>query len=384
MEDLELWSEYGSPSTTEAKLAWKVKKFKVTWVLKEENVNYNNNYMNNQSIDYKLPPFNFAKFRNILRNSQLTYPTSKNVVVDKWQFENYLSDYFYATTDGILYFNLKKDYFESNKKRLELREQKDGKNIWWRKDTDDIHYLNMSVKLQPLSWNIIEYTFAQIQEKEYYKPLLRLVVRKEKNWKINHVWAVIRNTIWYNSQISDRIDLGPVSNNFEKFDIYIWNNSLKLYRNKKILINRDISYWTPKQNYFKVGIYDSVNSKWPFNIKIWFRQLDWWVKNENVYQLKSSKIDYYDPNYYYTVSWYYSNLDYDKLIPKSYRNKIDSFFDLLISKYSSNELRSKLDILSGRIDDLIEKYKYNNKVLVILYYIKNKIYSLYDTVLTNP
>jgi len=397
LEDWEFGTEYGTPSTKTAKLAWQITKFKVTGEKVENNENDNkasqtqditpNNKIKEQTqsgnqinTSTSLPPYNFDKFKHVLFNSEFTYPTSKNIIIDKWQFENYKSNFFYATKDGVMYFILPKKVGETHKVRVELREQQNHKSSGWSKDTSEIHYLKAIVKLQAIqNSNIPEYTFLQIQETEYYKPLLRMVVRYKKDGKINHIWAVIRNTTGYDGKISDRIDLWPIMQDiFDNYKVLIGNNKLDIYRNWTLMVDRNISYWTPKHNYFKAGIYDSWNGKGSFKIKIGFNQLDWGVLTKNITQSQNSVYQVKTPNiqetkakdYYQTSSNKLNN--YNELIPESYKNQVDNVFLKLTQLYKWDDLKQKLNIVSTKIDNLINKYSSDSKVLAILLYIKNK------------
>jgi len=247
-------------------------------------------WKNNQATDYeyfftfkntlifsdtRLPPYDFPKFRHALDQCKLTYPDSQTTVIDKGHFSWYKSDFFYALKDGVMYFVLRKLSDQVSKVRDELRQQQNQKDLGWPKDTSTVHYLKTTVKLQSLNPSIPEYTFLQVHEKQHNKPLLRLVVKYLKNGFQNHIWAVIRNTVDNNVPISTWVDLWPLmENTFDHYEIYVGNNRLKIYRNGFLLVNRDISYWPGKLNYFKAGIYDSWNSKGPFELKIGYSQFE--------------------------------------------------------------------------------------------------------------
>ncbi len=72
---------------------------------------------------------------------------------------------------------------------------------------------------------------------------------------------------------SNWYDLWRVRNQFEKIEIITWNNELIINFNNNIMVNKDISYWSENKNYFKVWIYDSKNSKWPWNVNLLFSKL---------------------------------------------------------------------------------------------------------------
>jgi len=226
-------------------------------------------YLQTNNTETTYAPYNFSKFYSILDVSKLTYPDSHTKVVNYWNFTNYKSDFFYANKNWNLYFILDKKSWDW-KIRNELRQWINWKDEGWRIDENKVYHLNAKVKLQKLE-KALEYTFLQIHSEVH--PLLRVVVEKEKNWKQNHIWAVVRkntNNSWIRTS---RYDLWIVDNYFHSFDIYVWNNNLTIKKDWKTYVNKDISYWPEIKNYFKAGIYDSKDSKWPWTVKIAFSEL---------------------------------------------------------------------------------------------------------------
>ena len=232
--------------------------------------------VSNQNNKEKLPPYNFNKFKKFLDNSKLTYPTSHDKVVDYGKFDNFKSDWFYADKDWNLHFVLEKKW--SNKKiRNELRRSPNPpKNDGFDVNDDKIWHLYAKVKLQSIK-RLKEYTFLQIHSEKH--SLLRVVVEKFKKWKRNHIWAVVRITTKDSWKRTQRYDLWWFTNDFIDFDIYIWNWSLKIKRNGKVYVDKDISRWPEKKNYFKAGIYDSKNSKGEWKVEILFNKLSRDVKS---------------------------------------------------------------------------------------------------------
>jgi len=226
-------------------------------------------------------PYSLWKFNSILNVSKLTYPKPDKKVVNYGKFQGFASDWFYADEDGNLVFVLEKTEKDS-KIRNELREGVNWKDLGWDIQKNTIHHLHAKVKLQPIS-DLKEYTFLQIHSEEH--PLLRMVVEKEKNWETNHIWAVVRITTKDSWKRTQRFDLWPVNNDFTTIDIYAGNWKLIIKRDGKTYVDKDVSYWSEKKNYFKAWIYDSKNSKWPWKVKIAFSELsiDNWssVSNTN-------------------------------------------------------------------------------------------------------
>jgi hypothetical protein len=223
----------------------------------------------------KVPPYNFSKFRKFLDYSKLTYPIPSDRVVDYGKFAGFKSDRFYADKNGILYFVLEKG--DKNEKiRNELRwSPKPPKDTGFDLHQKDIYHMIASVKLMPLN-KAKEYTFLQIHSEDH--PLLRMVVEKDKNNKQNHIWAVIRITAKDSGKRTERIDFGPVDTNFHKFDIALGNGRLVIKKDGKIYVDKDVSRWPEKKNYFKAGIYDSKKSEGPWIIKVAFDQLSWYLE----------------------------------------------------------------------------------------------------------
>jgi len=205
---------------------------------------------------------------NVLNTCKLTYPDSKTIVANYWKLKNYKSDFFYVDNWNIVFVLDKKEL--DWKIRNELRQWINWKNLWWDISDNKIHYLLADVKLSKIR-DLDEYTFLQIHSE--VNPLLRIIVKKNKNWIWNHIWAVVRintNKTW---KRTERYDLWEVNNKFEKIEVLAGDNKLIVKKNNKIYVNKNVSYWPEKQNYFKAWIYDSKNSKWPWQVKIFFRDL---------------------------------------------------------------------------------------------------------------
>ena len=332
-----------------------------------------NNKKNNVIEKGKLiSPYNFSKFRKFLDYSKLTYPTSKDKVVNYWKFKWFVSEYFYATQNGDLVFVLKKEKNNSKKIRNELRwsltKRDDGFNL----ASNDIYHLKAEIKLMPIL-NMDEYTFLQIHSEKH--PILRVVVKKQKNWKQNHIWAVYRITTADTWKRTKRFDLGKVEDRYVRFDIYAWGGKLKVLKDWKVYLDEDVSWWPEKKNYFKAGIYDSRNSKWPWVVKVYFKDLTYEKLEENkkVHSIKSSK----------EVSKKENNNDLNNknrlnLTDKfsKIKEKIDEFFDEIVEKYGDDQ--EGLDKIMTKIIMVvntflrIDVYKHNDQIRKILLYIKNK------------
>ncbi len=246
--------------------------------------NNNNNNSDKLKLSEKNIPYNSNKFKNVLEKSKLTYPNSQTKIVNYDEFNNYKSNYFYLDKNNNLNFILEKKEWNS-KIRNELRQGINWKDNWWKINNKKIYHLKAKVKLQKLT-KALEYTFLQIHSE--INPLLRIVVKKERNWIKNHIWAVIRinsNSDWV---ISKSIDLWLVNNIFYDFDIYTWNNKLIIKKDWKEYINEDISYWTETKNYYKAWIYDSKNSIWPWKINLIFSDLKYFYLNSKTNNINTN------------------------------------------------------------------------------------------------
>ena len=232
------------------------------------NIKYNKED-NNEEKDVS---YSFKKFHNILDVAKLTYPDGNTLIRRDWDYKWYKSDFFYATKEGNMVFYVKKAKDEY-KKRCELRQRVNWKDTGWNISENKIHELKAKVKLQKLSWtNWEEYTFMQIHSEEH--PLLRMAVRKDKNGKKDHIWAIIRITTKDSGRITQRYDLWEVNENkFDSFTIRVWNNRLIILRDGKEYVNKDISYWTETKNYFKAWIYLSHDNHLSYNVKVLFNEL---------------------------------------------------------------------------------------------------------------
>ena len=245
----------------------------------------NNSGNNNEQSTEKLAPYSYKKFQHVLNQCKLTYPNGSKKMVDKWQFAWYKSGVFYADTQGNMIFDLKKT--KDMKMRVELRQQQNHKDSWWVVNDNKIHTLIATVKLQKLN-KALEYTFLQIHSEVH--PLLRMAVEKTKRWENNHIWAIIRVNVNNTWKKTARYDLWAISENYDNFKVEVGNNNLKIYKNGKLYVDKDISYWPEKKNYFKAWIYDSKDSPPSFEIKIKFSQLDMteWTNLGNTNNTKST------------------------------------------------------------------------------------------------
>ena len=303
----------------------------------------NQTYAKSDSV--KKVPFDIEKFKPTLSQCKLTYPDSHTKVVDKWQFAGYKSDFFYADKDDNLVFVLSKKSWDW-KLRNELRQQQNHRDLWWDIHKN-IHILNADVKLYPIPSNssLREYTFLQIHSEHH--PLLRVAVVKDKKWKNNHIWAIVRINTNDSGHRTDRYDLGQVGSSFTNIKIKTQNDKLIISRDWKVIVNKDISYWPEKYNYFKAWIYDSKDSDWPFTIKIKFKSLQM-LESSNT----STKTSTNTSN---------NNWEYKWFTTKKTSKVTESNNSVYVPKYNSFEFSPYTDASLYPFEELSKVYRKTNQ-----------------------
>lgn len=121
-------------------------------------------------------------------------------------------------------------------------------------------------------------------------PLLRVVYEAERNGKVDHYWAVIKNNAVNCGSKSGnkekpacknaylKLDLGSV-NTVEptQFDIRVGNSKLVIDVNGETKVDHDISYWSHLNSYFKAGIYNQFKNG---TSEVHFNSLEYKVENK--------------------------------------------------------------------------------------------------------
>jgi len=208
----------------------------------------------------RLVPYDLAKFRAVLDRSKLQYPNS-NTDVPYGEFEAVQTDYFYLSDGGFMTFETIKGRHD-DVKRVELRQ---GPDVW-KTSTGSLKRMHAELKLF-YPETIREYSWMQIHdsganEPFINKPLIRLLWRKERKGKDDHLWAVIRTSNRPNGGPSPLwVDMGKRPNSFFEAEIRVYNNLLSVTIDNREILRKDVSYWQEFSNYFKTGIYlsGSVN-----------------------------------------------------------------------------------------------------------------------------
>ncbi|MGX9418630.1 polysaccharide lyase family 7 protein [Vibrio sp. RC27] len=104
-------------------------------------------------------------------------------------------------------------------------------------------------------------------------PLLRVVYEGERDGKVDHYWAVIKNNAVNCGSKSGnkgkpecknayiKLDLGPVDmTKLTQFDIKVGNSTLMIDVNGETKVDHDISYWSHLNSYFKAGVYNQFKN----------------------------------------------------------------------------------------------------------------------------
>ncbi|WP_187647470.1 polysaccharide lyase family 7 protein [Nitrosophilus labii] len=201
-------------------------------------------------------PYALQKFRQVLDNSKLQAPKSPynpRYSVKYGEFRYFSNRYFYLQDAKFMVF-----FMCGKKNRSELRFKDE-----WRVETKYPKIIRAKLYLFPLDQKK-EFTFLQIHAnsnrtgingKIINKPLLRLTWWKEQKSKRDHLWAVIRLSGEKNEQLYEKIDLGKRPKDFFTVSIEVQNSRMRIYLNKKLKIDKNVSYWNGYWNYFKAGVY---------------------------------------------------------------------------------------------------------------------------------
>ena len=229
-------------------------------------------------------PYNIVKYQGILSNSDLQVSDpdgsegNKNSEVKDGDFDGYKSEYFYADKDTENLIFTMSNY----KMRSEVRE-KENFDV---NETNIKRTLYAEVKLPGIDLAMSsspadhdEVTFLQIHNKGtddsgsgyIPHPLLRVVWEQERNSLTGHYWAVVKNNAIDCSKASDsstcyatsydRYDLGEADfNNFTKFELSVFENTLAIKVNGNLMVSEDIQYWEHLLSYFKAGIYNQFEN----------------------------------------------------------------------------------------------------------------------------
>ncbi|MDR9826878.1 polysaccharide lyase family 7 protein [Vibrio sp. FNV 38] len=238
-------------------------------------------------------PFSITKFQEILASSdlQLSDPDgsegNKESVVKDGEFEDYISDYFYADSDDNLVFSM-----SNYKMRSEIREldnfsiKEDGiKRTWYA----EVLLPNIDIAMASSPADHDEVTFLQIHNKGTSEdgtgyiphPLLRIVWEQERDGLTGHYWAVVKNNVTDCTQVTDssscyatsydRYDLGYADlENFTRFSLSVFDSTLQISVDDTEKETIDISYWEHLLSYFKAGVYNQFENG---EAQVHFRQL---------------------------------------------------------------------------------------------------------------
>lgn len=203
-------------------------------------------------------PYNIEKFQSVLNKSKLQGAYSATVV-GYGKFHNFSSPSFYLSKNRNMTFSLSKvkvkaDEF-SRYARVELRQG--PKSQEWKTSSPSWKKVIGDVKLSKPEL-LKEFTWMQIHDStKFNKPLIRLLWKKKKEGKNDHLWAVLRTSLdkkykWY--------DLGLRPKSFFEAEIKVRRNQLIVTINKEEKINQNVSYWKDMSSYFKTGLYLSAKN----------------------------------------------------------------------------------------------------------------------------
>ncbi len=187
----------------------------------------------NTSVPYEKP-----EFQDVLDQSRLQWQSSEDGHYEiNESLEDVSTDYFYLSDNGHMTFETE----SSGNKRVELR-QKQAWSLW---DSAEMiadvqcHYPDA----------INEYTWMQVFGEDRGKPLLRLLWRRTRAGKSNHLWAFLKTK---NGEI--KRDLGENPASFFHASVRIDNANLTVTIDGDIKLDEYVGHWN-SDNYFKAGVY---------------------------------------------------------------------------------------------------------------------------------
>ena len=201
-------------------------------------------------------PYDLAKFRPVLDDSNLQAPTSSPALISRGDFAGRENEYlFLDESRQHLVFTVSGDGYRS-----ELRQE----SGYWQTSTTQEQVLSARVSLPlPETETLDQFTFMQIHDTGdgLNKPLIRLTWQRERLGLADHLWAVIRTPADPGRPISldnlsgIQIDLGPRPVGFFDAAISVLDNQMRVELDGQTLVDIDVSYWDGLNNYFKAGVY---------------------------------------------------------------------------------------------------------------------------------
>ncbi len=196
-------------------------------------------------------PYSLEKFRSALEGAKLQAPVSAfdpRYSIGYGDFAYRANRYFYLQDGRYMTF-----LTCGAKNRSELRRRSE-----WPVTTTEPKRVEARLRPIPLDAKR-EFTFLQIHDSgtEANKPLLRVVWRKKYRGKKDHLWAVIRlSDHRYHSEY-EKVDLGPAPAGSAMTDltVEVQKGRMRLWRDGRLLVDKDVRYWRSLRNYFKAGVY---------------------------------------------------------------------------------------------------------------------------------
>jgi hypothetical protein len=191
-------------------------------------------------------PYTSVDFQDVLAESKLQAPDSSTICQQSMMPG--CSGWFFRLDDSgkIMTFNMSGDHHRS-----ELRQVVEWKTSshTWKKLIGEVH-----IPL-PETAELEQITFAQIHDSESHpnKPLLRMVWIRSKDGYDDSLWAAVRLAV-DQDQIS-WTRLGKRTDDFQKFEVKVKENLLKIELNNVLKVEADVEYWQDLSSYFKAGVY---------------------------------------------------------------------------------------------------------------------------------
>jgi len=196
-------------------------------------------------------PYSLQKFRPALDGAKLQAPVSAydpRYSIRYGDFAYRANRYFYLQDGSYMTFLMC-----GAKNRSELRRRSE-----WPVTTSEPK--RIEARLRPFALDAKrEFTFLQIHDTgtEANKPLLRVVWRKKYRGKKDHLWAIIRLSDDRRSSEYEKVDLGaaPKGERWADLAVEVRQGRMKVWRDGRLFVDKDVTYWRSAHNYFKAGVY---------------------------------------------------------------------------------------------------------------------------------
>ncbi|OSX69237.1 hypothetical protein BU14_1709s0001 [Porphyra umbilicalis] len=197
-------------------------------------------------------PWSMCRIKPALAASKLQIPTIRDDIKDLTDFAS--AEFFQR--DNQIFFTI-----EGDKARSELR----FFNQWRVTNATEQKMLGL-LELGPAAPGVLRYTWMQIHGGRLAgEPLLRLAwMHKKSIGGVTYrdaLFAVVRLNTGHDGGNVRNVYLGQRPDGPFQAEVTVKNSIMTVKINCQTLMNDDVSYWSPYDNYFKAGVYIQASEK---------------------------------------------------------------------------------------------------------------------------